>query len=118
MSSETVFLNAADGEFNVCMFITEDNIESPQVNNDSTLGPSPNWVNYIHEHVLRKSITGPWGEEINTGEDIIPEQIYKSKGSAILDPLWNENYCNIVAFVYRNDTKEVIQAEEIKIIGK
>ncbi len=118
VTSETVFLNSPDGEYSVCMFITEDSIVSPQVNNDPDLGPSPNWEDYVHEHVLRKAITGAWGEIINEGAVIVSEQIYESSGSAVLSTDWRENHCNIVAFVYRNDTKEVIQAEEIKIIGE
>ncbi|MCF8230101.1 MAG: Omp28 family outer membrane lipoprotein [Bacteroidales bacterium] len=118
VNSETIFLNDVTGEFSVCMFITEDSIVSPQVNNDPDLGPSPDWEDYVHEHVLRKAITGAWGENINPGEDIIPEEPYESKGSVVLDEDWRENHCNIVAFVYRNDTKQVIQAEEVSVIGE
>jgi hypothetical protein len=81
------------------------------MNLDPNLGTTPFISNYAHNHVLRFSITGPWGTEINaniieeknfikvleTSSDIVPEK------------------CHIVAFIHQAD-KVVLQAEEVKLV--
>ncbi len=93
-----------DERYYLTVVLTEDSIIRPQKN----IGPTPTIMDYTHMHVLRESLTGTWGVQIDpdiidqknltltldTGSDIIPER------------------CHIVAFISRQN-KEILQAETI-----
>ena len=70
---------------------------------------------YVHRHVLRGTINGDWGETIV--EDGIEQGITINKSFIyVLNPEWLAENCSVIAFVYRADTREVIQAEVNKLI--
>ncbi|MBN3035805.1 MAG: Omp28-related outer membrane protein [Bacteroidales bacterium] len=109
------FLNTLRGIYRVCTFIAEDSIVAPQMNNDPTIGPTPDIEDYVHMHVLRGSFSGTWGEGLNTG-NIVPGVPYTvSYSNLALDPGWKEKHLSVVAFVYDAVTYEVIQAEKVYV---
>ncbi len=112
----TRFLFDLEGTFSICTYITEDSIIAPQKNKDPLIGPAPIDTFYVHKHVLREAVNGTWGKQINNGEEIYSEQDYNNVFSTVIDTSWNETRCNIVSFVYQDDTREVIQAEEKRIV--
>ena len=69
--------------------------------------------NYEHNHVLRASMNGDFGEDINTGNAgiAIGDEFTKSYTLKIGSD-WVTDNIQLIAFVYDNDTKEVLQAEE------
>ncbi len=69
--------------------------------------------NYEHNHMLRAGFTETFGIDINTGNATMDvENIISKDFSLDIDQKWKLENCGIVAFVYDNDSKEVIQAEE------
>jgi hypothetical protein len=106
------FLNQLTGQYMFCLYLIEDDIVAPQKNKDNTIGPTPDWLNYVHEHVLRGAINGTWGEEINTGLVETNLKYHFTFSGFDIKPEWKPEDCQVVAFIYDADTKEVIQAEE------
>ena len=69
---------------------------------------------YEHNHVMRKSLTGSWGEDLG--------QLNYSDGDIInhsfninLEEGWIPEHLSVIAFISKSNTYEVIQAEEIYI---
>ncbi len=113
-------LSMLQGDYNLSVVITEDSIVSAQKNNDSQLGPTPEIPDYVHMHMLRGAVNGPWGETYFSGPkdslDALPFRQY----SFTLDAAWDENNCHIIAFIYRSDNNagneyEVIQVDKAAV---
>ncbi len=71
----------------------------------------PNPVpNYYHRNVVRDLLGGAWGvtgEFTNPAEDAT---VYTHEFNAKLNPAWNKDMIQIVAFVTNDNTKEVLNA--------
>ncbi|HPG73977.1 MAG TPA: Omp28-related outer membrane protein [Bacteroidales bacterium] len=95
-------------------YITESHIIEWQM--DYTQSPS-NVQNYEHNHVLRGSFNGAWGDAINTANAAITRnQKFTKNYSLKTGTDWVPENLSVVAFVYDSDTKEVLQAEEIYVM--
>ena len=105
-----------EGVYKLIVCITQDNIISPQKNNDPEIGPTPIDENYVHNHVLRKAINGSWGEILNNGSDVNPDADYLKTYSQVFTNDWIPKDCHVVAFVYNEETKEVLQVEELGVM--
>jgi hypothetical protein len=127
------FLNTLPGTYNLVVLLTQDNIISPQDNNQSTNYPpyaAPIATNYKHMHVLRDCIDGSGssgtgiliGSNLLKGTSItkdfvnftIPDS-YPTPATSYSTPVVPKN-CNVVAFIYNTVTNEVVQAEDAKLI--
>ncbi|HPE18069.1 MAG TPA: Omp28 family outer membrane lipoprotein [Tenuifilaceae bacterium] len=96
-------------EIKVCVFITEDDLISPQKTPDGVNN------NYIHNHVFRTSLNGTWGTTIFEG-GAGSEESQTIMVNAVLSAEWNINSLNIVCFAYNVISGEVIQVESIKLV--
>lgn len=86
------------------VWLVEDSIIAKQMMPDGTLNK-----NYVHNHVLRASYNGQWGEDITAAEGQIVSKSY----NLAIDKDYNADHCAIVAFVYNNDG--VMQAVRSKL---
>ena len=88
------------------VWLVEDSIIAPQVNETKIV------KEYIHNRVLRSAINGTWGETLAgiTKNSIISRTIQYN----VPEYFTYEN-CSIVAFVYEEKDKSVIQANELKL---
>ena len=84
--------------------ITEDKIIDKQINGSELI------EDYEHNHVLRKVINGTWGESINLIDEYTSFTFDYS-----LEDLWVRANCNVIAFVYNDSNKEVLQVEKIHL---
>ena len=99
------------------MLIVEDSIINWQKDYDYVDPDDPqnkDIENYLHRHVLRIAVNA------NEGENIVKVSIEQGKSinktyQFVLDNEWKANHCSIVAFVFNNETKEVLQAEIQKL---
>lgn len=89
---------------NICVFITESGIISPQLSTDGTI------PEYEHKHVFRASLNGTWGTSIFEG-GANADQSQSITVSGNIDDAWNESNIDIICFAYDSETEEVIQAE-------
>lgn len=95
-------------ELSVIAWVMENNIVGFQVDNGDYL------FDYVHNHILRASLNGPWGTSI--GSKFNNEQSISGTASITLDTKWVAENCRIVVFVIKNSTKEVLQAIEIAAV--
>ena len=109
MTSEVV----VSRKLSLVAYVIEDGIVGWQFDYES----NPQEIgNYVHNHVLRTSFNGVFGEEVKTDNaqlsagDVIEKSYSKSVKSD-----WNIANCKVVAFVYDTDTKEILQAEVVEV---
>ncbi len=110
----TEFLQDVSRSCNLSMLIIESDIVSAQKNDEASIGPSPNWLDYEHQHLLRKGINGTWG-------DFLVDQpasgtIMTKDYSITLDNDWDAANCAVIAIVLDSDTYEILQVEEVHIL--
>jgi hypothetical protein len=99
---------------NLSVFIIESGIVSAQKNNKPDIGPTPIWADYEHNHILRSSLNGTWGDELvdqPTAGTIITKDY-----AVTLNTAWDAANCAIIALVLDAETNEVLQAEEMHIL--
>ncbi len=104
-----VLNNLSNGPYNISVCLTEDSVVDWQKDYDPAL-EDENVPDYVHMHVLRNNFNGTWGDPIGSG-NLTAGTVLNVNYSIEIDTAWNENHCNVVAFIYRTDNKEVIQAE-------
>lgn len=109
---QTQLLANFSSELNLSVFLVEDSIVSAQkdYNHDPTT-----IEDYVHRHMLRKSLNGTWGDPLIDSEAEIGEKIIKSYSSD-LDVDYKLKDCYIVAFVLDANSREILHAEQAKII--
>lgn len=95
--------------------IIEDSIVSAQSNNDPNVGTTPTIPDYVHRHVLRGSINSPWGEELASAGQATVNATFSKTYTLDLNSAYNDKHVSIVAFVYDDTSKEILQVEEKKI---
>lgn len=106
------FLQETEGPVMLSAYVTEDKILSPQKNNNENIGPKPDILDYEHNHVLRGSFNGTWGETV--ADDAIEadsQYTFSNQGFDVKED-WNAANIAIVAFLYKH-SGGVIQAEKI-----
>ncbi len=108
---DVVFVNAMNNDLMLSLYFVEDSIVSWQ--KDYTL-EDENIEFYSHNHVLRDAINGVWGDNILSGQ--VNAGGVKSKSySYIIQNEWVIKNSSIILFVYKSDTKEILQATQAYI---
>jgi hypothetical protein len=102
-------LENLNSELQLIVCLTEDSIISKQIDDGVIID------DYIHRHVLRKIMTETWGNPILTASILDGDNNILSL-EMILNENWNKNNCSVVAFIYDNESKEILNAEEKKIL--
>lgn len=69
---------------------------------------------YIHNHVLRASFNGTYGEAIAADLESTGSVTCISR-SITLEPNWVAENCHVVLYVYDDDTKEIVQVIETEL---
>jgi thiol-disulfide isomerase/thioredoxin len=90
------------GNTNLSLMIVEDSIIVAQ------LTPKGVVPDYRQNHVLRKMATPVWGNQI-TGSTAAKNSTFNYSGSTTIAKEWRRNYLSVVAILFDNDTKDVIQ---------
>jgi hypothetical protein len=103
---ETEFVNDLQGTYNICVFIIESHIISPQQTEGGVV------PDYEHNHMLRGSMNGTWGDLVGTNGTAVGGAKLTNNYSYTLPAEWNADNCAVVAFVYNTETLQVVQAEE------
>ncbi len=94
------------GTYKLSVYLVEDSIVKWQKDYDA----SPSDVeNYVHREVLRGSMNGTYGDII--GNTIAGESVVRSY-TTTLNSGWDAGHMSLVAFLYNDATKEIIQVEQ------
>jgi hypothetical protein len=109
---ETKFLAYLTGTFKLQVVLTEDSIIDWQLWYGHN--PSEDVPDYIFHHVLRTSLNTSFGAALVSGT-IASDSTLVTGYNYVIPQNWNADQCHVVAFVYNDATKEVIQVEESKV---
>ncbi|NQT77108.1 MAG: Omp28-related outer membrane protein [Bacteroidetes bacterium] len=109
------FLENLEGKYNLNVFIIESGIISPQKNDEANIGPTPDWMDYEHNHLLRSSLTGTWGIELI--ENPSTDSILSIALPFAIEEGWETDNISIVVFLSNDDTREIIQVSEQDIFN-
>lgn len=103
------FLDDINMGLNVTVWLVENKILGTQTMPNGRID-----FNYVHNHVLRASLNGDWGEKL----DPPFKEGGRKEGSAsmTLREDWVAENCDVVVYVYRDDNKEVEQATSVSVI--
>ncbi|MBL7941278.1 MAG: Omp28-related outer membrane protein [Flavobacteriales bacterium] len=106
----TEFLEGLTGTYNLAVVILESHIVSPQLE----YLPQPFvWEEYEHNHMLRGSITGPFGLQIVSNPEA-NSSVLKSYTYG-----WNSNWipenCAVLAMLIDNSNGEIVNSVEAEI---
>lgn len=110
---KTNILSTFDNPLMLVALLTEDSIIDYQKNNNPLYGLTPDIPDYVHNHVLRGSITNIWGDTIC--KDCIANDSYIKTYTYTLSNEWNEDNVNIVVYCYDAETQEIKQVIEQRI---
>lgn len=108
---EMEVFNPESVDYKFCLVVIEDDIVSPQSNNNPDVGDTPTIHDWKHKHVFRGDVNGTWGETIDSALGVISKTY-----SFSLAENWNADNCAFVGYIYRDDTKEVIHAAEVHVV--
>ncbi len=103
ISVDCDYINEGSADDNLCIYVTEDSIVSPQKNNNEVI------PDYVHNHVLRGSVTGTFGEQLKSGGASAGESITKEYTYKIPDG-FRPNKLRFIAFVQDVNSYYIKQA--------
>lgn len=109
----TEFLENLTARCNLSVLIIESGIISPQKNDLASIGPTPDWLDYEHRHMLRGAVNGSWGGLLV--EDPLAGDVMTKDLSVILDTELDAQNVAVVAILLDADTHEIYQVEESHI---
>lgn len=95
--------------------IAEDHVIAAQKNNNPSVGPSPDWLDYDHRNILRDVITPVFGSPLTGDGTLATGETYTATWFYAPDEAWITGNCNIIAYLLNDETGEVIQAVELGI---
>ncbi len=96
------------GEYYMIAYLVEDSIYDWQLDNGT------NVENYLHRHVLRDNLNGTWGSLAFTSGNAGQQKTTSFQYS--LSEAWKEEHCEIVAYLYHGDTREIVQVNKAWVI--
>ena len=105
VSAYSKFLEEFPDMYNLTVCIMEDSIVGKQIGQSD---------DYVHRHVFRETMNGAWGKDLNN-EPIVPNTEIVKSYSITLNEAFNVDNCYVIAYIYRVDTKEILQVTEKKI---
>lgn len=105
------FGNVVDRQLNASVWLVENHIMGTQTMPDGKMN-----LDYEHNHVLRASLNGDWGEEI--GNKFDSDSKITGTASMTISEKWNAENCHVVVYVYASNDKEVLQAIQIDAVEK
>ena len=109
------FLYPLDGTYHLLYCITEDSIIGPQMNNDANVGDTPKIEDYVFMDMLRYT-NSSWGEKLTDDNPIVVGKKYEMEITVNFEAGWVPKNCHVVAFIFNQETKTIIQVEEAEVI--
>lgn len=106
---KTNFNKVFNAPLAINLWITENGIVGPQFSGFNVL------MDYVHNHVLRTTMTGEWGEEI--AKSFVPDYEYTGTFNITLDESWVAENCEVVGFLQNPNSKIVEQCTEIAVVA-
>ncbi len=117
VTATTTVINAFQpgGNLKICLYLAEDSIIGWQKDAENESGEDVQ--DYIHRHVLRGALNGTWGQLISLDPSVAGDTAVINVNSFSVDTAYNINQCYIISFVYDDNSLEIYQADEVKVIN-
>ena len=117
---KTTYLKNWTNATKLCVILSEDSIIARQ--KDYSVFPDE-IPDYNFMHMMRGSVNGSWGEELKSGAATLGDVVRKSYNCyevkpwlvAAGNPKKNLKNVSVIAFVYDDITKEILQVDKLKI---
>lgn len=109
---KTDYLVASSEDDNITIYVTEDSLISPQKNPAGGTIPD-----YVHNHVLRASLTGTFGTQLSSTTIKAGQSIEKTYTYKIPEE-FRANHVGFVAFIQNKNTNYLKQATAGHLDGK
>jgi len=108
------YLEDGSSNDNLCLYILEDSIVKYQA--DVRYSPPDRW-DYVHNHVLRGSFTGTWGEQLSTTAIVKGTQFSKTFSYQIpAGKDWRTGQLKVIGFIHDfQKTYEIWQVAETDV---
>jgi hypothetical protein len=108
-----VFKKAYSKNVSVSVVLTEDSIVGPQT--DYKYGT---WPNYVFVHMLRDAVNGSWGTPFTSQPKAAKDSVTVTFSNFKVNEAFKAGKMSIVAFAMDTETKEVLEAERVKMTDK
>lgn len=105
-------LSNLTGSFKVVCYLIENDFINWQKDYNY---PGEDIENYQHEHILRAPLSTTWGTLLADGSISAGQTFVNGYSIKFNMERWNPDNCYVIAFVYNENTDEVIQAEQQKV---
>ena len=115
ITSEFLTMMDTTTTYHLLYCITQDSIIGPQMNNDANVGETPKIEDYVFMHMLRYS-NSSWGEKLTDDNPVVVGKEYEMEITVNFEAGWVPKNCHVVAFIFNQETKTIIQVEEAKVI--
>lgn len=117
--SESEVLQTLPDDHSLVVVLLEDSIVGWQKysgsGGDPIYGSTSEIPNYVQKHAVRKFINGYEGKQILSASDAVGDKIVNGFTYKITESSWRADHLEVVAFIYNNTTKEVMQAAKAKL---
>jgi hypothetical protein len=113
------YLQAGNDKERLAIYMVEDSVIDWQLDAYHTGVPNGGHIeDYVHRHVLRTSVDGgAWGRYLQQGVPIaVGSTFFKNFSYSFKGKKYHPKHCEIIAFVYDDNTKRIRQVAEVKVI--
>lgn len=112
VETKLTFQKAYANNVKLNLILTEDSIIGPQTD----YSQNPDHIEHYHfEHMLRCAINGSWGEVAKTAPIAVNATATILNSNFSVDTKFNDRQLTLVAIVFDEVTREVLQVEKVKI---
>jgi hypothetical protein len=112
VETKLTFLQAYPNNTKLQLVLMEDSVVGDQLD----YSQNPDHIEeYDFEHMLRTAINGSWGEVAKSAPITALSTATITNNNFSVDSKWNDKHLYLVAFVYDEVTREVLQVEKLKI---
>ncbi|MFO0356865.1 MAG: Omp28-related outer membrane protein [Sphingobacteriaceae bacterium] len=112
VETKLTFLQPYTNNVKVNLVLTEDSIIGDQLD----YSKNPDHIeDYEFEHMLRGSLNGSWGEVVKTAPIAATSTATLLTNNYNVNSAWKDKKLTLIAIVYDEVTKEVLQVEKVKI---
>ncbi len=113
----STILQSLEGKYKIVVYLVEDHIIAAQKNNNSDIGPEPNWEDYDHRNVLRNAVNGTFGNYISDDGALAEGETYSNEFYYTINDEWltDTTDLNIIAYIYNEESGEILQVAELEV---
>ncbi len=117
---ETTFLGDPEGQYKLAVYIVEDSIVAPQLNNNPNIGDGGDTLyNYVHRNILRDAVSPYYGDFLGVEGNVVAGEVYTKSYTYPLNGDWVTKNCRIIAYIGKSDPAlnlvDIVQVAELEI---